>query len=96
MKITKQELKNFAESLTVSLETIANKIADIESIINGDDSVEETTDEVVEENENDMVEEPVVENEDEETTTDENENESTEDENFSEKHYSDVKNFFSL
>lgn len=95
-KITKAELRNFAESLASSLEEVADKIGTIEAIINGDDGAE------AEGEDEDYVEEPT---EDSETDTEpveneegEGEGEATADENFSDAtaHYENVKNFLAL
>ena len=97
-KITKAELRNFAESLASSLEEVADKIGTIEAIINGDEGAEtETVDE-----DEDYVEEP-TEEEESETDAEPVENgegggEATADENFSDAtaHYENVKNFLTL
>ena len=94
-KITKAELRNFAESLASSLEEVADKIGTIEAIINGDEGAEtETVDE-----DEDYVEEPTEEESETDTEPVENgEGEATADENFSDAtaHYENVKNFLTL
>lgn len=87
-KITKAELRNFAESLASSLEEVADKIGTIEAIINGNDGAETETVE-----DEDYVEEPT-----EESETDTEPAEETADENFSDAtaHYENVKNFLTL
>ena len=93
-KLTRRELKNFAESLCQSLEEVADKIGTIEAIINGGD----TEDDYVEE-------EPVVEDDDDVPAEDDYVEEpavpetEVEAENFSEKEsnrYASVKAFLNL
>lgn len=92
-KITKAELRNFAESLASSLEEVADKIGTIEAIINGNEPVDE---------DEDYVEEPTEEDESETDAepveNGEGEGEATADENFSDAtaHYENVKNFLTL
>lgn len=90
MKInTKTDLHNFAESLAASLEEVASKMSEIESIINGNDEVpeegdeEEVTEPEPEAGEEEYVEEPTQE--------------APAEQEFSEaKRYENVKNFLTL
>ena len=110
MKISRKDLFNFTESLVGSIEEVATKIAQIESILSGtdehteveeEDYVEEPTEDYEEEEDeeptdNDVVEEPAVTEEDEEVV--EEPTEETEPVEFSEKsasRYETVKSFLS-